>query len=188
MMQNNGYMDGFIPFVDNEVGKIPFFSEATLEKRGVRGHATRKSLPGLEEEIRKVIGQLGGTVTGFQYGKYEEKPLRYGVIVYYIFGIQRGRFNLKTLPVKNEDKTYRTGAIKQALFTLHMALESAYNMRLLAPDFSAAMLIGHLLVPGKDKTFVKVLQENNEIPNLIQPGQSKIYVTEGEITDGEIVD
>jgi hypothetical protein len=187
MMHNNGYQ-GFIPFTQDQVEKLPFYDEASTAKHGVRGHTTSKAVTTLENEIRRVIGQMGGSVTGFVYGHYEEKPRRYGVIVHYAFGIQTGRFELKTLPVKSVQKKVSTGAIKQALFTLRLALEGIYNMRLLDPNFSAAMLIGNLIVPGKDETFVKVLQQNNEIPNLIQPGQSQIYITEGEITDGEIVD
>jgi hypothetical protein len=182
-MQSNGLPDGFIPFIKNEVEKLPYFSDARLDKHGIRGQGTERSIAKLETMIREIVGKLGASVVGFSYGKYAERPIRYGVIVHYIFGIQHGQFELKTLPVKSDAKSYRDGAIKQALFNLHLALEGSFNMRLLNPDFSAAMLIGHLLVPGRGKTFVKVLQENNEIPSLKQPGESILKITDGEIMD-----
>ena len=160
--------------VRQNVVNIPYFEDVSTEKHGLKGHRTRKSIRDLENEIRDMMGRLGGGVTSFVSGTFSATPLRYGIRVEFVLGSARGRIDVAALPMRGRGDATKEAALKQALVAVRDMLQAQYDTLFFLPG--AVPLVPYLLGPN-GKTVTEMLVENGNLPLLSGPS--------GEVVEGE---
>lgn len=157
-------MSNFIPDQPAANVEVPYFEDATTEL-GIKGHTTTKTILALKAQITASMGRLEAGVISMESGKFETNPERIGYQIIFSYYGGEGRMAVAALPLKNKPtEKKKMQSLKQALFSVNAALEAQYLMTLLSPG--SAPLMQYMLVPGTDKTFVEVLQEQERLPAL----------------------
>ena len=169
----------FIPEQSKKAADVPYFEDARSSD-GWKGQATEKSIERLKSEITQAISRLGGTVQGFQRGKFLiGKVEREGFQVSYFIEtftgkLFNGRVDIAALPnrlnpIRSLDKR-REQSLKMALFMFRDAMDGLWFMQQLSPGYSG--LIPWMLQDGTDKTLTQLWTENAMMDNLLPPGDS----------------
>lgn len=166
----------FIPDTPKQEKKVPYFEDAR-EVDGWRGQTTTKSIKRLQAEITDAVSRLGGMVTGFQRGKFEERD---GYRITYNLdtgnGFSRGQIDVAALPVRsrwNEQK--KDKSLRMALYMLRDALNGTWFLQQLSPGY--APLMPWMLVQD-GKTITQLWAESSEMKNLLPPPE--------EFVDGDV--
>lgn len=182
-------MMNFIPEQSTESKKVPYYENAT-KADGWQGQATEKTIKALQSEIMQSISRLGGLVTGFQGGTFQnEDGDREGFRIHYVVeaadGRQvPGRIDIAALPVdpninwyRADKKKHKESSLKMALFMLRVALDGTWFLQQLSPGYSA--LVPFMIGSNTGKTISELWAESSVMNNLLPPG-------EDEFVDGEV--
>lgn len=172
----------FIPEQPTEIQKVPYFEEARKED-GWEGQATEKSVRALQGEIREALSLLGGTITSFQAGHFDEIE-RSGYRIEYIVEAASGRempgrIDIAALPVRSDTPRKRDQALRMALYMVHRSLKGVWLLQQLSPGYSA--LVPFMLGPG-DKT-ISELWLKGPMSKLLPQGDENFTTVEGEAKD-----
>jgi hypothetical protein len=173
----------FVPDdMNDKKPEIPYFEDASSEL-GVKGHSTSKSIDTLKMEVRAAMGSLGGGVTSFLVGHFDETPMRYGYQINFAYGDREGVLKIAGLPMRKETESKREKVLKQALYTVREMLEAQFNSGILLPG--SAPLVQYLL-DDQGRTLAEALSEVSHIPLLSPPMKEKGKDKKNE--DEDVVD
>lgn len=161
----------FKPDIDEKDLVVPFFEDAKNED-GVIGYTTQKSIKQLKAEITAGFGRLGGSVIGFQSGKFGN---RYGFRIEFTFAGVPGRMDVACLPIRKETETKVDKTKRHALYSVQKRLEAEYSTMLVMPGDVPLM---PYMLNDKGQTILEVMRESNQIPALPES-------IEEDIIDGE---
>jgi hypothetical protein len=164
----------FKPDISEKDLLIPYFEEAKNED-GVIGYSTQKSLKTLKAEITAGFGRLGGSVIGFQSGKFGK---RYGFRIDFTFAGVPGRMDIAALPIKKETESRVDKAKRHALYSVQKRLEAEYSTALIMPGDVPLM---PYMLNSEGKTVLEVMREMGEIPAL--PESIEEDIIEGEFNE-----
>ena len=165
----------FIPDDFNEELDVPFFEDAT-NADGVVGYTTGKSVKQLKSMITTGFGRLGGSVTGFQSGKFGN---RYGFRIEFTFNGVPGRMDISALPIRKATEVRIDKAKRHALYSVWQRLQAQYNSMLIMPG--DVPLVPYML-NASGQTILEVMRESGQIPALPTGEES---VIEGEFKNEE---
>ena len=180
----------FIPEQSKDSKRVPYYEDAT-KADGWQGQATDKTIKALQSEITQSISRLGGLVTGFQRGMFEnEDGKRDGFRIHYAIeaadGRQvPGRIDIAALPIKPDlgpradINRHKELSLKMALYMLRVALDGTWFLQQLSPGYAA--LVPFMLGPGK-KTISELWADSSIMNNLLPPGDDEDFI-EGEATE-----
>lgn len=166
----------FIPDKDPQENYIPYFEDAS-NADGVMGYSTTKSVKDLKAMISTVFGRLGGSVTGFQQGKF---GTRHGYLISFTYQGVAGQMKVAGLPMRNETESRLDKVRRHALISIHARLESQYNSQLVMPGDLPLM---PWLLNKKGQTMTEYLTEMNVVPSLPEPRTPDEDIIEGEFED-----
>lgn len=170
-------MTNFIPEQPKQISDVPYFEDVS-SAQGWQGQTTTKSIDTLKSEILMAISRLGGSVTGFQKGKFmvgDRERLGYRVMYNIETGdgnLFPGRIDIAALPVKRNPVTsYEIRcekSLRMALFMLRDAFDGLWFLQQLSPGF--APLLPFMLSGNGDMTISQLWSESAVMKNLLPPG------------------
>jgi len=161
----------FKPDVDEKDLVVPYFEDASNED-GVIGYTTQKSQKKLKAEITAGFGRLGGSVVGFQSGKFAN---RYGFRIEFTFAGVPGRMDVAALPIKKETESKVDKAKRHALYSVQKRLEAEYSTMLVMPGDVPLM---PYMLNDSGKTILEMMRESGQLPAL--PEKVEEEIIEGE--------
>lgn len=157
----------FIPDTPEAAKVVPYYENARKED-GWQGHTTTKSIKRLQAEISDAISRLGGMVTSFQRGRFDDRE---GFRILYTLevgnGLSRGQIDIAALPVKDKwNETKKDKSLRMALFMLREALNGTWFLQQLSPGYAPLM---PWMIGMDGKTITQLWAESSEMKNLLPP-------------------
>jgi hypothetical protein len=189
-------MSDFIPDEPKEPAEVPYFDDVKTED-GWQGHTTTKSLDTLKSEIVQAVSRLGGTVTGFQKGRFTiGAKARQGYRVLYTIDsgdgrLLPGRIDIAALPVKEVDSNRYSSyekrqekSLKMALYMLRNGFDGLWFLQQLSPGFAPLM---PFMLAKNDLTISQLWSEKTIMGNLLPAGDAEFGedVVDAIITETE---
>jgi hypothetical protein len=146
---------------------VPFFEDAKADFAPYYSAAkSGRSVQSAQNEISVELAKLGGGVTAFVQGKFViDGQERHGYEIRFLYGGMQGVIRVAGLPFKADATKKKIDAVLvQALMVVRDWLKAAVTSRVFTPGSDA--LIGHLLIPGTDKTVADYIRSQGSLPQL----------------------
>jgi hypothetical protein len=173
----------FTPTDKHQVIQVPHIEDARADF--APHYRSRKTVIQAQAEVTAEMGKLGGGVIAFDEGYFgtgEQK--RYGYILRFVYGGAEGVIRVAGLPMKGRKTDAKIRQVRlQALLNVRDWLKAAVTSQVFSPG--SEPLIGHLLVPGTDKTVADHIAEQGKLPRINPPPERTLGsgVIEGEFSE-----
>ena len=166
-------------FIPDESGDltIPFFEDAN-NSLGVVGYTTSLSETKLQSKIKQAMADLGGIVTGFQFGMFGE---RHAYRIEFIYQGSAGRMDIACLPLRKETEARLRQTKRHALFSVWKRLEGLFNSMLVSPG--DAPLVPYML-NEQGMTMLEWMRDEGRLPALPKPEEADDTV-DGEFREAD---
>ena len=184
---------------EHKVEEVPYFEDATAAN-GWSGVTTTKTIETLKANIIASIGKLGGSVTGFEKGKFGGRT---GYRVHYVIETPEGKhvpgyMDAAALPLKPNVRNYhRYGrgsgeankeekSLRMALYNIDMCLSSLWKFQRLSPGF--APLMPFMIMDKSGRNLTQLWSESSNLKALMPPKDDFEANGKGsdDVIDGEI--
>jgi hypothetical protein len=155
---------------------IPYIEDAREDYAPF--YRSRKTIPQVQGEISQELAKLGGYVSMYRPGWFQENPRRYGYEIHYIWNGATSLIRVAGLPMRVESDLKKQQVAVQALCIVREWLIGAVTSKVFLPGTHP--LLQFVLMPGQPEptTLADFLLRHGKLPALLAAGPSSVVDAE----------